>query len=192
MTRAARALASVLAGGAVLSPSATVSPRVERPRPHVARLASQPASSPARHPYLVRHPGPFAESIHAAAIKWGVDTFDLHSLLWHESRLDPRVGKSTKGCRGVAQFCKSGIRGLNSYRRARGVPVRWTMADALNPFMAVTMAAEMLAYLRERCGTMARAVGAYGSGRCNGARSFARRVLRYAAWLRMQAEEPRT
>jgi len=181
MKRPARALASMLAGGAVLSPVGAVSAHGKKPTAVKVRPSCQPGPQN----------GPYARHIKAAAEAHGVDSYVLHSLLWHESRLDPRVGKSTKGCRGVAQFCPSGIRGLNNYRRARGIPVKWTMADARNPFLAVSMAAEFLVYLRETCGTWARAIGAYGSGKCSGAAGFARRVLRLAEWLRA-AERPTT
>jgi len=162
-----------------------------RPASQPARPPLPPPPSAAQRAYIARHPGPYAKAIAEAAERYGHDPFDLHSLLWHESRLDPKVGRSTKGAAGVAQFTAGGRRGLERMRQARGAPLKFTLADALNPFMAIPAAAEFLAGLRDYCGSTVRALGAYASGRCDRGLNYARRILRYAEWLR-QASEPRT
>jgi soluble lytic murein transglycosylase-like protein len=179
MRRPHKALAAVLAGGAALSPVHAVSAHGKKPQAaHVS-----PASQPTR--------GAIAESIRNAAKRFGVDTHTLEALLWHESRFDPKVGRSSKGAVGIAQFTAGGRRGLERMRQTRGAPLKFTLADALNPFMAIPAAAEFLAGLRDYCGSLPRAIGAYATGKCSKGANYARRVLRLADWLRAQAE-PRT
>ena len=62
--------------------------------------------------------------------------------------------------------------------------MRFTLADAMNPFLAIPAAAEFLAGLRDYCGSLPRALGAYATGQCRRGAAYARRILRYADWLR--------
>jgi hypothetical protein len=179
------------------NPCTPVAPTT-RPAQHAP--ASQPASSPASAPasqpdldelllYRLTQRGMYDHIIAESALRWGLSPWLLHSLLWHESRLRKNPGRSRAGCLGIAQFCSSGSRGLENERRARGVPLRFSTKDALTPAVAIPAAAEMLSYLRANCGTWERSIGAYGSGRCTGAVSFARRVLRYAEWIKRKQQE---
>lgn len=162
------------------------SPAVAEPphKPKAAKVRHVPASQPSLR-------GQWGAAITYYAKAAGIDPHVLASLLWHESGMDPSARNKRTGAAGIAQFMPAGRAAVERIRKARGVPWRFTLADAMNPFFAIPAAAELLAYLETRCGSALRAVAAYASGSCNRALSQARRVMRYADWLR-RAEEPRS
>ncbi len=206
---ACAALASVLSGSAALAPG-TTAPRVAPQRPAHSQPASQqatrlrpvpqdrfdhapPTSQPSleQRAYRATQRGPYALTIAAAADRWKHDPFVLDRLLWVESRHQSgRVNRRT-GAAGIAQFTRSGAAAVGRLQRQRGVRRTFTYRQALDPELAIWAAAELLAHLVDHCqGSLARAIGAYNTGRCM-VNDFARRVMRMAEWLRMQ-EEPRT
>ena len=178
MRRPHRVLAAALAA---VSPAAPALTHAERPRPVKARKA--PQKVPLK---------PYADHTRVAEQKHGLPRHVIDSILYAESRGNPKARNRKSGAAGVAQFTAGGRKAVERIRRARGEQ-RWrfTLADAMDPVQAIAAAAELLAYLVDYCrGSLVRALGAYNTGRCmvNG---YARRVLRYAEFLRM-LEEPRS
>lgn len=202
MTRQHRILASLLAGVPLAPTPVPAKPPASQPS-GIARKAPSSPAGPLDH--ASRRPGcgkapagttarmarsPYAAHIDRQARAHGVDSHVLHSLLWHESRMDPRARNPRTGALGLGQFVPSGRAAVSRIRRAKGQPWRFTANDALNPFFAISAAAELVAHLVDHCGSTLRGLGAYASGSCKRGLRQARRVIRYAEWLR--AEEPRT
>lgn len=122
-----------------------------------------------------------------AAQEWGLSPFLLLALLWAESRLDcTRVNPRSRAC-GCGQFTRTGIRGFNRIRAARGDDRTFTRADAFDPHKGIHATAEMLAHLVERYGVRGGAA-AYNGGRHK--RAFANHVLRKLRALRLAAGLP--
>jgi hypothetical protein len=172
MRRPARALASVLAGTAVLSPVAHASAHGKKPQAVKVRLGDPETRK--------------------AAAAHGHSSFVLDAIFHDESCHNPKAYNRSTDAVGIGQHTKGGRRTVERIRKARGEQHwRYTRADAFDPVLAIWATAELLAYLIDRCGSTLRALGAYASGRCERGLSYARRVLRYAEWLRA-AEEPRS
>jgi soluble lytic murein transglycosylase-like protein len=172
MKRPARALASMLAGGAVLSPVHAVSAHAKKPTA-----------------VKVRHGDSETKK---AAKAHGHSVYLLDAIFHDESRHNPRAYNRKSGATGLGQHTAGGRRAVERIRRARGERNwRYTRADAFDPINAIWATAELLAALVDQCGSLPRALGAYATGQCGKGLSYARRVLRYADWLRWR-EEPRT
>lgn len=172
MIRPARALAGVLAGGAVLSPVGAVSAHAKKPTA-----------------VKVRHSDPETK---AAAKAHGHSVYVLDAIFHDESRHNPGAYNPRTDAAGLGQHTKGGRKAVERIRRARGGRNwRYTRADAFDPIKAIWATAELLGWLVDYCGSTVRGLGAYASGRCDRGLSYARRILRLAEWLR-QASEPRT
>jgi len=172
MKRPARALAGVLAGGAVLSPVHAVSAHAKKPTA-----------------VKVRHSDPETKK---AAAAHGHSSFLLDAIFHDESSHNPGAHNRKTDAAGLGQHTAGGRKAVERIRRARGERNwRYTRADAFDAVRAIWATAELLAYLIDYCGSLPRALGAYATGSCRKGMTYARRILRYAEWLR-QASEPRT
>jgi soluble lytic murein transglycosylase-like protein len=126
----------------------------------------------------------FDPLIAQAAVQHGLDPFVLRALLVVESRLDPVARNRRSGALGLAQLTPGGRAAVARLRAARGLPGRFTAADALDPCQAVFAAAEVLAHQVARCGSLARGLEAYNTGACSRrAPGFVRTVLRRAGYV---------
>ncbi len=179
MKRPARALASVLAGGAILTP---VNGQT-KPRPSIHREAE--AAHKAAQPYR--------QAIRDAEQAHKLPSHTLEALIWRESRFNPKAHNKRTGARGLGQHVPSGAAAVGRIQRAKGEPAPWfTYARTLDPVASIHAAAELLAFGLTVCGSLVAAVGQYNSGRCRQS-SFARAVLRLADAIRvLSGEEPRT
>ena len=143
-----------------------------------------------------------------ASLKWGVDPFLVKGLLWAESGLDETQVNKKSGCSGIAQFCKSGIRGVNSLRKRRckvfpipslqdvdGEPSlhkedisiscgQFTRKKTFDPSEAISASVELLSYLVYRYGTVV-GVESYNGGKNK--KHFARRVFRRTSHYRVES-----
>jgi soluble lytic murein transglycosylase-like protein len=135
---------------------------------------------------------PYADHTRAAEQRHGLPRHLIDAILHAESRGNPKARNRKSGAAGVAQFTAGGRRAVERLRRARGAQSwRFTLADAMDPVVAIYAAAELLAGLVDHCGSLVRALGAYATGQCSRGAAYARRILRYAEWLRL-AEEPQS
>jgi hypothetical protein len=135
--------------------------------------------------YRLAHGGEIEQRIGEAAREWGISPFVFLALALVESHLDPRrVHKRTKAA-GIFQLTPGGRRAI---ARLTGQP--FTREMALDPSTATHGAVVLLAHHVSECGSLVRALGAYGSGKCSGAGRFARYVLRRANRLRISAGLP--
>jgi len=130
---------------------------------------------------------PYAGHIRAAEQAKGFPLHTLTALGFTESRCDPKAENKRTRAKGWGQFVPSGAAAVGRIQRARGQTPWFTYARTLDPVASIHAAAELLAYALDVCGSLLAAVGLYGSGKCGGAPSFARRVLRLADALRMMA-----
>lgn len=137
---------------------------------------------------------PYREHIRAAEQDKKLPAHTLEALIWSESRCDPKAEHKRTRARGLGQFVPSGAAAVGRIQRARGDAAPWfTYAQAFQAVPSIKAAADYLEHALLRCGSLLAAVGMYGSGRCAGAHTFARGVLRLAAELRaLTGEEPRT
>lgn len=172
MKRPARALAAALAGGAVLSPVHAVSAHGKKPQETKVRQGDPETKK--------------------AAAAHGHSSFLLDAIFHDESRHNPKAHNRKTDAAGLGQHTRGGRRAVERIRRTKGERNwRYTRADAFDPVLAIWATAELLAHLVDHCGSLYRALGAYASGRCDRGLNYARRVLRYAEWLR-QTGDPRT
>ena len=130
---------------------------------------------------------PYAGLVWDAASEWNLSPWLLLGLLWVESRLDARAVNPRSKCAGMGQFCRSGIRGLNTIRQARGAPTDFDRLAALDPEQAVPASAEMLAWLTARYGVKG-GVMAYNGGQYR--RAFMYQVLQRTDFYRSRAGLP--
>jgi hypothetical protein len=126
---------------------------------------------------------PYGPELLSAALVWEVPYLVLAALVWVESGCSAGARNPVSGALGVAQLTRGGRAAVSRLRRARGAAPCGPVC-ALSPAMAIMAAAELLSFHLAECGTLVRALGAYGSGRCGGARAYSRRVLREAQRLR--------
>jgi soluble lytic murein transglycosylase-like protein len=137
---------------------------------------------------------PYREHLQAAEKAKKLPAHTLEALIWSESRCNPKAENKRTRARGLGQFVPSGAAAVGRIQRAKGEPAPWfSYSQAFQAVPSIRAAAELLAYALDVCGSLVAAVGMYGSGKCSGAPSFARRVLRLADALRaLSGEEPRT
>lgn len=140
----------------------------------------------------------FDHLILEAAEVWKLDPFLLKGLLYEESGLQPRIincqkkkrGKCIKssGAAGIAQFTKTGRKGLNDIRKLRGSDEEeFTYQDSLNPEKAIPGSAELLSYLINRWGRN-RGIENYNGGKNK--YYFMLRVLRQTNRFRTESGLP--
>jgi len=184
MKRPARILASVLAGGAALSPVHAVSADAKKPTASIHREAEQ--AHKAGQPYRAH--------VKAAAKAHGLDGHTLEALLYKESGFDAKAYHKRTKARGLGQHVPSGAAAVGRIQRARGETPWFTYARTLDPVASIHAAAELLAFGLELCGGLAEAIRMYNTGRCGKPNAFSRAVLRLAAAIRFvtEIEEPRT
>ena len=176
MSRAARILASLLAGGAAIAPAAA---HARKPQAAKVRQMAEEARAACR-PYAAR----IRRAERAKKLRDGV----LTALLWRESRCKPDASNERTGARGIGQFVPSGAAAVGRIQRARGAARWFRYRDAFDASASIVAAAELLAYGLEVCGSLVAAVGQYNSGRCVESR-FARAVLRLADAIRALADK---
>lgn len=150
--------------------------------------STQPASAQAHQSaresvthraYRLAHQDPLDVHILRAARSHGIDPFVLRALLWAESRLVADRVNRKSGASGIAQLTRSGRQAV-----ARLLGSAFTLADALDPALAIPAAALLLAHGRETCGDMLGAIRAYNSGSCRRSQAWASHVIRHANRLR--------
>lgn len=175
-----------------------VSAAIEGAQQPTSMPASQPASLPALSPEqrawgLLEEP--FTDLIWESANVWKVDPWILLGLLWAESRLYPEAVNKVSRASGIAQFTKTGRKGLNTIRCMRLTgrmrcdlgDHEFTPADTFDPEKAVPAAAELLSYLTNRWGPLA-AVKHYNGGPYK--HHFADKVLQRTEYYRMTTGMP--
>jgi len=152
--------------------------------------------------------GVFDRRIAEASAEFGVDPFLLKGLLENESHLQAsRVGVRvyvhvegrrkmvSGGARGIGQFTADGVNAVNSARLVRHVGGEFVQpfsaADAMDPYLAIDAAAELLASYIRRFGRDG-GITAYNSGPYGGllvkTMGFyaARRNLKQRGHIRLQ------
>ena len=148
------------------------------------------------HAYRQVMKGPYDEAIVKAAERWGQSPFVMRALIERESKGKRKAVNPDTGAAGIAQMTAGGRYAASNILSWRtGEKRRFTLNDALDPFKAIPMAAEMLSYAVDVCRGLGDGVAAmlawYNSGKCRAqVPGFVLSVVRIANRLRLEAGLP--
>jgi hypothetical protein len=112
-----------------------------------------------------------------SSLNWGLDPWVVSSLLWVESKMKPTAENMTSGALGLAQLTPGGRRAVENLRAKRGIVAPFTRLRALEPRDAIPAAAELLAYMIDRCGGLERGLRGYNTGSCGVPSGYVRDVM---------------